>query len=242
MNREPLRNEKLLLFTLAGMMFTPILDFMIMISPGPQLMRLLQISTHDFGLLISCYTFAAAASGFLVANFIDRFDHRKTFLALYFLFYLATLACALTQSFAWLFLVRTLAGMFGGLVEAMVHTMLAASIPFAQNCLASGKIYPACSLSTVLGLPSSLFLVNLFPRLNWLAPFRLWSGICGLFFLSALSQLPHISHQIQPLTKRLNHFLLTLQNPDLRLVFVALASGGGGDAVCDEHARPLAAS
>jgi predicted MFS family arabinose efflux permease len=55
--------ELLLLLTLAGMQFTNILDFMIMMPLAPQLMRLLDIDPQQFGLLVSAYTFAAAASG-----------------------------------------------------------------------------------------------------------------------------------------------------------------------------------
>ena len=72
-----IKNERLFLLTIAGIQFTHILDFMIMMPLGPQLIRLLHIDTHQFGLLLSSYTFTAAASSLLAATYIDRFDRRK---------------------------------------------------------------------------------------------------------------------------------------------------------------------
>eukprot|EP01041_Mallomonas_annulata_P033054 gene33054-55623_t len=47
------RRERWLLFTLAGIQFTHILDFMIMMPLGPQFTRLFGISDAQFGLLVS---------------------------------------------------------------------------------------------------------------------------------------------------------------------------------------------
>ena len=55
------------LLTLAAVQFTHIVDFMIMMPLGPQFMRLFAIGPHEFSLLVSSYTFAAAASGFVAA-------------------------------------------------------------------------------------------------------------------------------------------------------------------------------
>src|SRR3712207_1574127 len=59
------KQERHFLLVLSAIQFTHILDFMIMMPLGPQLIRVLQIDTHQFGLLLSSYTFTAAASGLL---------------------------------------------------------------------------------------------------------------------------------------------------------------------------------
>ena len=64
---DPLR-ERALLLTLAGIQFAHILDFMIMMPLGPILMREMSVGTHEFGLLVSAYTFTAAFSGVLAAS------------------------------------------------------------------------------------------------------------------------------------------------------------------------------
>jgi hypothetical protein len=75
--------ELLLLLTLATVQFTHIIDFMVMMPLGPQFMRIFDVGPREFGLLVSSYTFAAAASGFVAALWIDRFDRKHALLALY---------------------------------------------------------------------------------------------------------------------------------------------------------------
>jgi predicted MFS family arabinose efflux permease len=52
-----------LLLTLAGIQFAHVLDFVVMMPLGPILMRELAVGTHEFGLLVSAYTFMAAITG-----------------------------------------------------------------------------------------------------------------------------------------------------------------------------------
>ena len=71
------------------MPFTHVVDFMVIKPLGPQFMRLFDVGPREFGLLISSYTFAAA-SGFVAAFWIDRFDHKRALLVLYAGFIVAT--------------------------------------------------------------------------------------------------------------------------------------------------------
>ncbi|HJV74103.1 MAG TPA: MFS transporter [Noviherbaspirillum sp.] len=184
------KREQLFLLTLAGMQFTHILDFMIMMPLGPQLLRALQINTQQFGLLLSSYTFAAAASGLLAATYVDRFDRRKLMLTLYVLFIVATLACGLAPNYSALLLARALAGAFGGILGAMVQTMVADVIPFERRGQAMGTIMAAFSLSTVAGVPLGLFLANHLPALGWRAPFFFIVLLSGGFLFIGYRMLP----------------------------------------------------
>ena len=89
------RKERFFLFSLAGIQFTHILDFMIMMPLGPEVIRELNINTHQFGLLLSSYTFAAAIAGVFATYFVDRFERRVLLLSLYACFIIATLVCGL---------------------------------------------------------------------------------------------------------------------------------------------------
>ena len=80
------RRERWLLITLAGIQFTNILDFMIMMPLGPALTSLFRISDAQFGLLVSAYTLAGGASGLLASTYIDKFDRKRLLLVLYSLF------------------------------------------------------------------------------------------------------------------------------------------------------------
>jgi len=68
------KQERTLLMTLSGIQFSHILDFMIMMPLGPILIATFDITTHEFGLLVASYGFAAAISGLLVAAFVDKFE------------------------------------------------------------------------------------------------------------------------------------------------------------------------
>src|ERR1035437_5436112 len=94
------QRERYLLLTLAGMQFSHILDFMIMMPLGPILMREFGISTHEFGLLVASYSFSAAFSGLLAATFVDRFERKRLLLITFVLFGLASLACGFAPSYA----------------------------------------------------------------------------------------------------------------------------------------------
>ena len=193
------RSEGLVLLTLAGIQFTHILDFMIIMPLGPQLIRLLNINTHEFGLLLSSYTFTAAASGLLAATYIDRFDRRKLILTIYGLFMLATLTCGLAPNYATLLIARALAGAFGGVLGALVQTMVADLIPFERRGQAMGTIMTAFSLSTVAGVPLGLLLANHLPSIGWRAPFFFIVLLSAMFFFIAYKLLPSLtSHMIRP--------------------------------------------
>jgi predicted MFS family arabinose efflux permease len=188
-----LPNERLFLLVLAGVQFTHILDFMIMMPLGPQLLQALDMDTRQFGLLLSSYTFAAAVSGLLAAAYIDRFDRRRLLLVLYGLFTLATLCCALAPSFAALLAARALAGAFGGILGALVQTMVADVVPFERRGQAMGTIMAAFSLSTVAGVPLGLVLANHLPALGWRAPFLFIVALSLLFLGIAFRHLPSLT-------------------------------------------------
>lgn len=187
------KNERLFLLTIAGIQFTHILDFMIMMPLGPQLIRVLHIDTHQFGVLLSSYTFTAAASGLLAASYIDRFDRRKLILTLYALFIIATLCCGLAPDYTTLLIARALAGAFGGILGALVQTMVADVIPFERRGKAMGTVMTAFSISTVAGVPLGLLLASSFPAIGWRAPFFFIVLLAAGFWLIGYKLLPSLT-------------------------------------------------
>ena len=179
---DPAR-ERVLLLTLAGIQFSHILDFMIMMPLGPILIRELGIGTHEFGLLVSAYTFSAAFTGLLAALFVDRFERKRLLLIMFALFAVATLACGLAPGYATLLAARGIAGAFGGVLGSMVQTMVGDLIPFERRGRASGTIMASFALSTVAGVPLSLLLANHF---GWRFPFIFIAALaCGFLVLGA---------------------------------------------------------
>jgi predicted MFS family arabinose efflux permease len=186
-------SERYLLLTLAGIQFSHILDFMIMMPLGPALIKAFGIGTHEFGLLVASYSFSAALSGLLAATFIDRFERKRFLLTMFGLFGLATLACGLSPGYATLLIARGMAGTFGGVMGAMVQTIIGDAIPFSRRAKASGIVSTAFSLSTVAGVPLSLWLANHF---QWRAPFILIAALTLLFIIVGARILPELRHHI----------------------------------------------
>jgi predicted MFS family arabinose efflux permease len=187
------QRERYLLITLAGIQFSHILDFMIMMPLGPILIAAFGISTHEFGLLVASYSFSAALSGLLAATFIDRFERKRLLLFIFGMFGLATLACGLAPGYVTLLIARGMAGTFGGVMGAMVQTIVGDVIPFARRAKASGIVSTAFSLSTVAGVPLSLWLANHF---LWRAPFILIAVLTALFIFVAARILPELRYHI----------------------------------------------
>jgi predicted MFS family arabinose efflux permease len=183
------RRERWLLLTLAGIQFTHILDFMIMMPLGPQFTALFGISNAQFGLLVSAYTLSAGLSGLMAATYIDRFSRKQLLLGMYTLFGLATLACALAPDYLWLMVARVAAGLFGGVLSALSQTIVADVIPFERRGRAMSVVMTSFSVSTVAGVPLGLFLAAHF---NWHAPFVGIAALVGLLALGAWQTLPRL--------------------------------------------------
>jgi len=183
------RRERWLLFTLAGIQFTHILDFMIMMPLGPEFTALFGISNAQFGLLVSAYTLSAGLSGLVAATYIDQFSRKRLLLVMYGLFGLATMACGLAPDYFWLMLARVAAGLFGGVLSALSQTIVADAVPFERRGRAMGVVMTSFSVSTVAGVPLGLFLAT---HLSWHAPFFGIAVLVGLLTVGAWKTLPRL--------------------------------------------------
>jgi predicted MFS family arabinose efflux permease len=188
------RRELWLLLTLAGIQFTHILDFMIMMPLGPQFTVLFGISDAQFGVLVSAYTLAAGASGLVASTYIDRFGRKRLLLVLYVLFGLATLACGLSTSYGTLMAARIAAGIFGGVMSALSQTIVGDVIPFDRRGRAMGIVMTSFSVSTVAGVPIGLFVAS---HWGWHASFIGIAALCAVFAVFAALTLPVLTAHLQ---------------------------------------------
>jgi predicted MFS family arabinose efflux permease len=216
------KREFWLLMTLAGIQFTHIVDFMVMMPLGPQFTQLFNISDAKFGVLVSAYTFAAGASGLLASFYVDRFSRKKLLLTLYILFAAATLACGLAPNYHALLLTRIAAGAFGGVLAAMSQTIVADVIPFDRRGRAMGIVMSSFALASVAGVPAGLFLAAQF---NWHTPFFVIAAVSTLLALGAWVTLPpladHLKHErSSPLSSILQ--VLSDANHQKAFLFTAL--------------------
>lgn len=156
-------------------------------------MRIFEISPHQFGLLVSSYTFAASISGFFAAFFMDKFDRKQSLFFFFIGFSLGTIACSLSPNYEVLLLSRGLTGIFGGVLSSLVMSIVSDAISYERRGSAMGVIMTSFSMASVLGVPLSLWLANQF---NWHAPF-LFLGVgslalCGVIWMHIPSMRAHL--------------------------------------------------
>ncbi|CAN5916195.1 MFS transporter [soil metagenome] len=225
---QPKIHEGWLLFVLAAIQFTHVMDFVIMMPLGPQLMRYFTIGPREFGFLVSAYTFSAAISGFISAFFIDRFGRKQAMLVLYVGFLLGTLACALAPTFGLLLLARVVAGLFGGVLGALILAVIGDVIPEERRGTATGKVMAAFSFASIAGIPLGLYLASVF---SWHAPFFLLTGLSVLVLLLIARFLPtmndHLNKKVR--TRPVEIYWAIFSKPNLLwalLLMVVLSFAG----------------
>ncbi|WP_298213308.1 MFS transporter [Acidovorax sp.] len=213
------RRELWLLLTLAGIQFTHILDFMIMMPLGPKFTQLFSISDAQFGLLVSAYTLSAGASGLLASTYIDRFGRKRLLLVLYVLFGLATLACGVAPTYGTLMAARILAGAFGGVLSALSQTIVADVVPFERRGRAMGIVMTSFSVSTVAGVPLGLILAE---HGGWNAPFIAIAAMVGVLAVQAARTMPAMTAHVHAAHGRtaLGGIAQVLADPNHRWAFL----------------------
>jgi len=203
-------SERTLLLLLAAVQFTHILDFMVIMPLGEQLMRELAIGPGEFSHLVAAYTISAGVVGLLTAPFMDRFDRRKVLLLAYAGFILGTLACALSHTAGMLMLSRAICGAFGGVSGATIMAIVGDIVPPQRRASGMGMIMAAFAAAAALGVPFGLFLAQKF---RWEMPFFLVAGMGVPVWLMIYAMLPPIrAHLNDSTVHHLKEFFGLLRN------------------------------
>tara|TARA_B100000780_G_C21113751_1_gene450333 strand:+ start:408 stop:1598 length:1191 start_codon:yes stop_codon:yes gene_type:complete len=217
--------KSILLYMLATMNFTHLVDFMIMMPLGDQLMKIFGITPQQFTVIVSAYTFSAGVSGFFSAFLIDRFDRKKALLTTYVGFTLGTLSVVLANSYEMLVLARILTGFFGGVIGALVLSIVSDLYTFKERGKAMGIVMAAFAMASVLGVPIGLYLASHF---EWHTPFLFLGSLGLLISIAAFFIMPtmkgHIgeSSAVNPLQVLKNIFSDTNQVLALFMGFVLI--------------------
>ncbi len=160
--------ERRLLVVLACVQFTHVLDFVIMMPLGPQLMRTFSISAGQFGLMVSVYGLSASIAGLVASFFIDRYDRKSALLVLYSGFLVGTFLCAISPTYHALIAARAIAGAFGGISGAALFSIIGDAIHADRRGAATGIVVSSFSVASVVGVPMGLFFAQ---RFGWHMPF-----------------------------------------------------------------------
>ena len=188
------RHERRLLWLLALTQFTIIMDFMVMMPLGPQIMRAFNITPAAFATAVSAYSWCSGLSGLFAATYIDRFDRRRLLLYVYALFALLNLACALAHSFPLLLAARAFAGITGGVLGSVITAIVGDVIPVQRRGAATGIIMTAFSLAAIAGVPAGVMLGAHF---NWAAPFVLLVALSLLVWVAGWQLVPSLAEHLK---------------------------------------------
>ncbi len=159
---------------LASVQFTSIVDFMLIMPLGPQLMERLGLSTTQFGLIVSSYTFSAGVAGLFAAMVVERFGRKDAFLAVFVGFLLGTLCCGLAWNYSTLLAARLLTGAFGGVLGGMALAIIGDVFPGHRHGQATGALMSAFSAATVFGVPFGLTVGVAY---GWQKPFLILAAL-----------------------------------------------------------------
>ncbi len=214
--------EGLLLFILAAINFTHIMDFVIMAPLNPFLTEALSLSPQRFSLLQASYALSAGVAGIAGAFFVDKFDRRTTLIFLYSGFTISNFACAISPEYYSLMTSRILAGAFGGVLGSVILSVVGDVIPQERRGKATGIVMAAFSAASVIGLPIGILLADVF---DWHAPFYFITLLSLIVLLFTWFKMPSITSHVTNLD-----FSGTLQkikglflNPNVRWSFLFMS-------------------
>ena len=185
--------ERALLWLLALTQFTIIVDFMVMMPLGPQIMQAFSIGPASFAAAVSAYSWCAGVSGLLAATYIDRFDRRRMLLVVYALFALSNLVCAMATNYHALLLSRAFAGLTGGVLGSLVLAIIADVVPPQRRGAAMGLVMTSFSLAAIAGVPLGVVLGAHF---GWSSPFFELVVLSAVIWVAAWKIVPALTAHI----------------------------------------------
>jgi len=214
--------QKFVMILLAVLQFTIVLDFMILSPLGDILMKSMEMTTAQFGSVVSAYAISAGISGFLAAGFADKYDRKKLLLFFYVGFMVGTLFCGLADSYETLFAARIVTGVFGVVISSIGMAIITDLFTLQQRGRVMGIVQTAFAGSQILGVPIGLLLAN---KWGWHSTFFMVVGmsvIIGLlvvFKLKPLTEHLKAQHDKNPL----QHLWHTIRKKNYRVGFLATA-------------------
>jgi len=224
------RYQILLLAIIALVLMTIVLDFMLMSALSAILLPKLEITTKQFGLLVSAYPISAGISAILLSGYADKVDRRKLLLFFYSGFLIGLLFCANAPSFHALIVARIITGIFGGVVGPICFSIVTDLFQTTQRGRAFGILQMASAGSQILGLPLALYLAS---ELDWHFAFGLvlFLGIIAVFLI--FWKIKPIDRHLQMLAKvnPLHHSLKIISNRNYLIMFLSNTVLVSGDII-----------
>lgn len=192
---------------LAAVVFTNILESMILMPLSPTIKAELSMDEKQWGLAISVYLFSAFVAGVGSIFIIDRFDRKRFLITQYALFIIGTLLCGLATSYEFLLFARIMAGFFGGVIGAIVMAIVGDLIVPQHRGKATGIVMAGFSSAAGLGIPLGLWLGHTW---NWHMPFFFLVGLSVIIWVLLIIYLPNVNKHLEATTHKSYMILKTV--------------------------------
>lgn len=214
--------QKIIILLLAILQFTIVLDFMILAPLGDILMKSMNMSTKQFGTVVSAYAISACISGIFAAGFADKFDRKKLLLFFYTGFIFGTYFCAISYNYETLFIARIITGLFGGVIGSISMAIITDIFSIHQRGKVMGFVQMAFGGSQILGIPIGLVLANYW---SWHATFYMVLILAILLGIALVIKLNPLTEHLKLINNKnaLQHLLQTIKKKDYRIGFLATA-------------------
>lgn len=162
-----------------------------MVMPlGPDFAKALGVDKSHLGFVGGSYTAAAAFSGLIGAQFLDRFDRKKALLIALLGLSLGTFLGGFANSLTTLLIARVTAGFFGGPSQSLAYSVISDIIPAERRGKAMGIVMGGFSIASVLGVPAGLEMARLG---GWRMPFFAMGALTLLVLLLIQQRLPSMT-------------------------------------------------
>jgi len=156
---------------------------------GDIFIELYSINSSQYSLLVSAYAIAAACSSICAMLYLDFFDRKNAILLAFTGFSVGTLLCAFANSYLQLLGLRFFTGLFGGVLGAIILSIVADLYPFKERGKAMGIVMAAFSAASAVGVPFGLYLADI---ADWRYPFFILGGVGILLSILIYSYFPNL--------------------------------------------------
>ncbi len=214
--------HKLIIFILAVLQFTIVLDFMIISPLSDILLKSLNISTRQFGFIVSSYAISACIAGIAAAGFADKYDRKKLLLFFYIGFIVGTFFCGISNTYWTLLISRIVTGLFGGVIGSIILAIVTDLFLPNQRGRVMGTIQMAFGVSQIAGIPAGMLLAA---KYSWHIAFIMIVILSLLLLPLILLKMKPVRAHLQTKTNKnpFEHLAHTASNPQYRKGFLAIA-------------------
>jgi predicted MFS family arabinose efflux permease len=188
------KKQILWMIILAGVVFTNILESMILMPLASTIKADLDMDDNQWGIAISVYLFAAFVAGILSIFFIDKFDRKRFLVALYSLFIVGTYFCGIANNYAFFVFARIFAGFFGGVITATVLAMVGDLVDNAHRGKATAIVMVGFATAAALGIPLGI-IIGL--DYSWHIPFFAIVAFSVIVLICIVLFFPQINAHLQ---------------------------------------------